>query len=163
MDRISFTVPYTPNAGSRTFDLCIAGLLTVGGILLTVTQDALWPLALCAVGLAIIVWLVRTQPVIQHLEYLAIGPDGIRYVHAPGQKGRISTYTWDEIYTVSADLAGLEEDIPWLSLLTTRPQFNGVPIMLQMPSNEECSAAQRVAGQWIDLREKNRQLQAPPA
>lgn len=163
MDRIAFTVPYSPHATSRTIDFGVAFVLTSCGIALAVGLGALWPLTMCAVGLGVVVWLVRTQPVFEHLEYLAIGPGGIRYVHAPGQKGRISTYAWDEIDSVAADLADGEDDIPWLALQTTRPQFKGVPILLQMPSNEECLAAHKAACQWLDLRTEQRQLQAPPA
>jgi hypothetical protein len=145
-------VAHAPGDGKRTLSFLAAVALAVAGMALALLRGSLLPLVATVVALAWLVWLFRTQPLVQHAEYLLLDNHGLKYMHTPGSNGRVSQYAWSEIQSVSVKLASKGEDFQGLSVLTTRSSLGGLPVLLAVFSEQDCIAACKAVEQQLEER-----------
>ena len=149
MKRLALEASHSRNDGPRAAIFLAAGVLVVGGIAGAVVDASLLPTMASLFGVALFVWLFRTQPQMQHVEYIVIDDAGIMYVHAPGSTGRVSRYAWSEIKEVAVALGEHGAGAPGLILKTNRPHLGGVPVFLNVFSDQDAAAAHRAANEWL--------------
>ncbi|SDG05758.1 MULTISPECIES: hypothetical protein [unclassified Duganella] len=144
MNRVSLMMPapVTRNNRGRAVGMMLALLCALGNLALAMLLPAIWPLSLSLGSVLALAWLIHTQPLVQHVEYFSADEDGLRYVHAPGQDGRVLRYKWTEIISVAAAKGGLRVE-------TGRGAQKGATVFLSMPSEADCQAASQAAAHWL--------------
>lgn len=144
MNRVFLTMPATAASPSRhrSAGMTLALLCALAGLALALLLPAMWPLALSVSAALTLTWLLHTQPLIQYVEYFSADEDGLRYVHAPGQDGRVSHYQWTEILGVSAASGGL-------TVQTGRGAQKGSTVFLPMRCEADSQAASQAAAHWL--------------
>ncbi|RYD70657.1 MAG: hypothetical protein EOP84_26310 [Verrucomicrobiaceae bacterium] len=99
-----------------------------------------------------LIWLFRTQPIAQMVEYLAVDEHGLKYVHASGKKSRTSRYAWSEIQSAIALLGSKGEEVQGLSVVTNRKAHGGTPILLPVFSEKDCVAVVRLINEQLEIQ-----------
>lgn len=152
MHPLVLEVAHAPGDGQTTLGFLAAVALAVASMMLALVKGSLVPLVATVVAVAWLVWLFRTQPIWKHVEYLILDNHGLKYVHTPGNKGRVSQYAWSEIQSVSMKLASNGDDVQGLSILTTRSSLGSLPVLLPVFSEQDCIAACKAVEKQLEER-----------
>lgn len=144
MNRVFLTMPATTARPGRcrVAAMTLSLLCAVAGLALALLLPAMWPLAPGVAAALLLAWLMHTQPLVQDVAYFSADEDGLRYVHAPGQDGRVSHYQWTEILAVTVTRGGL-------SVQTGRGAQAGATLFLAMRCEAHSQAASRAAAHWL--------------
>ncbi len=114
-------------------------VVVVFGVGVAMAKRELLLLLLSCVGVALFVFLMRSEPRATYAEYVRVDDSGFTFTHSPGTTGRVSRYAWAEIAAVN-----VVQDPPGISLSTRRPELGGVAIFFGMPDSHAKLVVQKI-------------------